>query len=103
MQSIATKIIPWVLRRFPEESPEVAVTFEETNDPRALMQAVLSGELYLPFMALTEPVDDTFQTAMVCVRSLAVAPSSFPIHVVMRRVPRRIAALAKSSMPTQGG
>jgi len=63
MQSIATKVIPWVLRRFQEESPEVAVTLEETNDPRALTHAVLSGELHIAFMALTEPVDDTFHVS----------------------------------------
>jgi DNA-binding transcriptional LysR family regulator len=63
MQSIATKIIPWVLRRFQEESPEVAVILEETNEPRALMQAVLSGELHIALMALNEPVDNTFHVS----------------------------------------
>jgi DNA-binding transcriptional LysR family regulator len=49
VQSVGTKILPEVFRRYHELRPGVAVELEESHDPAILLGRVLEGELELTF------------------------------------------------------
>lgn len=52
MQSVGTKVLPWLLRRFREERPEVTLSPQETFDHAELVSAVESGRFDLSFAPL---------------------------------------------------
>ena len=47
MQSVGTKVLPWLLRRFRAERPGVTLSPQETFDPAELVNAVESGSFDL--------------------------------------------------------
>jgi len=56
VQSVGTKVLPDVLRRFQELRPGVAVELEESHDPAVLLSRVIEGELDLTFAEEPLPV-----------------------------------------------
>lgn len=56
MQSVGTKVLPWLLRRFRAERPDVTLSPQETFEHAELVSAVESGRFDLSFAPL--PVRD---------------------------------------------
>lgn len=53
-QSVGTRILPTLLRRFSESHPQVEVVLQESTDERELLEMVERGELDLTFWTLPE-------------------------------------------------
>ena len=55
VQSVGTRVLPDVLRRFHGDRPGVQVTLRESHDPRELLALVASGDLDVTFCELPLP------------------------------------------------
>ena len=57
IQSVGTRVLPGVLRRFHSDRPGVSVVLRESHDPDELLELVADGELDITFCeaALTDP------------------------------------------------
>lgn len=55
VQSVGTKVLPDVLRRFHVERPEVQVSLRESHDPEVLLAMVADGELDVTFCEESMP------------------------------------------------
>jgi DNA-binding transcriptional LysR family regulator len=78
IQSVGTRVLPAVVRRFHFERPGVQVTLRESHDPDELLDLVDAGELDVTFAegALDDP---RFRSLQVLVDPfVVVAPASSP-------------------------
>lgn len=84
VQSVGTKVLPEVLRRFHTLRPGVDVVLEESYDPAALVQKVAEGELDLTFaeeplppgpLAARHVLDDPFVLLAPATSPVAARPS----------------------------
>jgi DNA-binding transcriptional LysR family regulator len=83
-QSVGTRIIPTLLRRFSESHPQVEVLLRESLHEQELVQMVERGELDLTFWAL--PVEsDTYESVELLVDPyVLVVPAGSPLSKLKR-------------------
>jgi DNA-binding transcriptional LysR family regulator len=78
LQSVGTRVLPDVLRRFHVERPDVEVSLRESHDPEILLGLVADGELDATFAELPL-ADGAFEHREVLVDPiLLVAPAGTP-------------------------
>ena len=75
LQSVGTRVLPDVLRRFHVERPSVEVSLRESHDPRILLGLVADGELDATFAELPLPDDGFVHEEVLVDPILLLAPA----------------------------
>jgi DNA-binding transcriptional LysR family regulator len=79
VQSVGTKILPRLLRRFLADWPGIEVSFRESNDCDELLHLVETGELDLTFVELGSAPSDRFETRWLLDDPMVfIAPADAP-------------------------
>lgn len=78
VQSVGTKVLPEVLRRFHALRPGVVVELEESYDPALLVQRVAEGELDLTFAEEPLPPGNLASRAVLDDPFVLLAPAGSP-------------------------
>lgn len=78
LQSVGTRVLPDVLRRFHVERPGVEVVLRESHDPAILLGLVADGELDATFAELPLPDDGFVHEEVLVDPILLLAPAASP-------------------------
>lgn len=78
LQSVGTRVLPDVLRRFHVERPQVEVSLRESHDPAILLQLVADGELDATFAELPLPEAGFLHEEVLVDPILLLAPAGSP-------------------------
>ena len=84
-QSVGTKIIPTLLRRFGESHPGVEVVLRESQDESELLQMIERGELDLTFWTLPVSVGGPYETVeLLSDPYVLLVPAGSPLAALSR-------------------
>ena len=83
-QSVGTKILPGLLRRFSESHPQVEVILRESLDEHELLQMVERGELDLTFWALPAMPGPYESVELLRDPYVLVVPAGSPLAALKR-------------------
>ena len=78
LQSVGTRVLPDVLRRFHVERPQVEVGLRESHDPAVLLHLVADGELDATFAELPLPESGFAHEEVLVDPILLLAPADSP-------------------------
>jgi DNA-binding transcriptional LysR family regulator len=78
LQSVGTRVLPDVLRRFHVERPQVEVSLRESHDPAILLGLVADGELDATFAELPLPTEGFLHEEVLVDPILLLAPAGSP-------------------------
>jgi DNA-binding transcriptional LysR family regulator len=83
-QSVGTRILPTLLRRFSENRPAVEIVLRESSDEGELLELVESGELDLTFWTLPVPAGPYESVELLRDPYVLVAPVGSPLAALGR-------------------
>jgi DNA-binding transcriptional LysR family regulator len=83
-QSVGTRILPTLLRRFSETNPHVEITLRESLDESELMDMVRRGELDLTFWAVPVEPGPFEATELMTDPYVLVVPAASPLAELKR-------------------
>ena len=85
-QSVGTRILPTLLRRFSDAHPQVEVVLYESSDERELLAMIERGELDLTFWTLPAAPGPYETVELLCDRYVLVVPTGSPL-AALKRIP----------------
>src|SRR3989304_1076190 len=83
-QSVGTRVLPTLLRRFSEDHPRVEIVLRESAVEEALLEMVERGELDLTFWTLPGPAGPYDTVELLRAPSVLVAPAGSPLAELRR-------------------